>query len=367
MSTAPSLHGLGAAQCLRWQPALVALLLVLVLHALLLALLPIGIGGGFDGGVRAWMQARQIVVPPVVARSAAAPAAVVAKPRRVATAPTAPTAPALVAAEPAVPEAATPTTAEPVEAATAEAAALPEAAASAVSSEPAPPIAAEAGGLAPPTFATRMPPAVVLRFELRRGTLTGDGEMVWQPRADGYAMAMNASVFGLPVLNWSSQGGFDSDGLAPERFVDRRRSRDVRAANFQRDKGLITFSGPPIAYPLIPGAQDRLSWMVQLPAIIEAAPSAFVPGARIPLFVAGARGDADLWTFSVEGFESADVADGQVAGALRLLREPRRPFDTRVEVWLDPARHHLPVRLRLTLPQTGDSNDFVLREMNFVP
>lgn len=351
----------------RWRPALVALLVVLLLHALLLALLPIGVGAGFDGGVRAWMQARQIVLPAVVAPAPVQPPPVVERARR------APIAPALTAPEP-PPE---PVVSVPAEPAPAEASteptvmeipAVPEAAASAVAgNEPAPPPNPEAGGQPVPTFATRMPPAAVLRFELRRGGLTGDGELVWQPRPDAYAMAMNASAFGLPILSWSSQGGFDTNGLAPERFADRRRNRDVRAANFQRDKGLITFSGPTIEYPLVAGSQDRLSWMVQVPAIITAAPASFTPGTRIPLFVAGARGDADLWTFTVEAIESVDIIGGRVENTLRLLREPRKPFDTRVEVWLDPARHHLPVRLRLTLPQSGDSNEFMLKEMTFPP
>lgn len=355
------LPALDAARRAAWRPALVAVLVALLLHALLLALLPLGVGAGFDGGVQAWMQARQIVLAPPVVAAPDTPA----PPRRAARAERAPAAAAPAAeAAPEAPAPAEPTSAEP---SGAEGAAAPDAAASAVArtAEPSPPIAPEAGGQAVPTFATRMAPAAVLRFELRRGTLTGEAELVWQPRADGYAVVMHASVFGSPLLNWSSQGGFDTNGLAPERFVDRRR-RDVRAASFQRDKGMITFSGPPIAYPLLPGSQDRLSWMLQLPAIIQAAPAQFAPGARIPLFVSGARGDADLWTFTVEDVETVDVAGGRVQGALRLLREPRRPFDTRVEVWLDPARHHLPVRLRLTQPQSGDSNEFVLREMDFV-
>lgn len=40
-----------------------------------------------------------------------------------------------------------------------------------------------------------------------------------------------------------------------------------------------------------------------------------------------------------------------MAQALHLRREPTRSYDTRVEVWLDPQRQHLPVRaLFTTLP-----------------
>ncbi len=47
----------------------------------------------------------------------------------------------------------------------------------------------------------------------------------------------------------------------------------------------------------MPGTQDRLSWMLQLAAIVEAAPERHGPGARVSMFVVGARGDADVWTF----------------------------------------------------------------------
>ena len=36
-------------------------------------------------------------------------------------------------------------------------------------------------------------------------------------------------------------------------------------------------------------------------------------------------------------------------------------IDTRVEVWLDPGRHHLPVRIRLSNERGGEALDFVLR------
>lgn len=332
------------------------LLAVLLAHALLLGLLPLGVGGGWQGGVKPALQVRQIVVPaPAAAEPApAAPAVAAALPEVAPPPPPAPAAsqplPPVAAIEPAVSAASAASAAEP---AITTAAAPPP--------PPAPP-ASEGGGEAVPVYATRMPAAVRLRYDLKRGALAGNGELAWQPADGRYLLTMEGSAFSINVLNWRSEGGFDAAGIAPERFVDRRRGRDVRAANFQRDKGLITFSGPQVEYPLHPGAQDRLSWMLQLAAIVAADPPKYGPGARISLFVAGARGDADVWTFSVEASESLDLPVGPVANALRLRREPRKPYDTLGEVWLDPARTYLPVRVRLSVPQADDSTEFLLRE-----
>jgi Protein of unknown function (DUF3108) len=207
----------------------------------------------------------------------------------------------------------------------------------------------------------------VMQFELKRAGLTGSGELTWHPAESGYALQMHGTAFGLPIISWISQGGFDVNGLAPDRFVDRRRARDVRAANFQRDKGRITFSGPDIEHPLVPGSQDRLSWMMQLAAVLAADPTAFAPGARVAMFVAGARGDADVWAFGVQGVEDVEVIEGRIAGAWRLLREPRKPYDTRVEVWVDPARHFLPVKLRLIQPNSGEGFEFNLQRLTLAP
>ncbi len=213
----------------------------------------------------------------------------------------------------------------------------------------------------PPTYRTRVPPSTQLQYELRRGALTGEGELRWQRSADGYEMSMEGSVFGFQVLSQASRGGFDLAGVAPLRFVDRRRGRDLRAANFQRDRGLITYSGSSAQYPLPAGAQDRLSWMVQLAAIVEAEPARFRPGEQVEMAVSGSRGDTDVWTFTVSGREAVDIAGARLERSLALRREPRKPYDTRVEVWLDPARHHLPARIRLSSERGAEALDFVLK------
>lgn len=222
-------------------------------------------------------------------------------------------------------------------------------------------LAAAAGAaVAPPTYRTRIPPSAVLRYDLRRGALGGEGELRWQRDGDRYEMQLQGTVFGLTLLWQTSRGGFDAAGIAPERFLDRRRGREQRAASFQRERGLITYSGDEAQHPLVPGAQDRLSWMAQLAAIVEADPPRWRPGAQVEMAVSGSRGDSDVWTFTVTGLETIALVGGRTLEALALKREPRKPFDTAVEVWLDPGRHHLPVRMRLSNGRDGEALQFVL-------
>lgn len=287
--------------------------------------------------------------PRLSVRSVAMPAAVPAPDAPPTVAPAAPPKPVPTARASQVPR---PETAP--EPATAAIASAPEATAP-PAPEPAPaPAAVVADAVPPPAvelpvYATRLPAAGRWRYQLQRGIAAGEADLSWAPASDGrYELRLEGRIAGVTVLDWVSQGTVEAQGLAPERFAIRRRGRDQQAANFQRDAGKITFSGPTYELPLLPGVQDRLGWLLQLPAVIDAAPERFGPDSRVVLMVVGARGGADVWTFSVLGPEF--VAD---TPALKLLREARRPRDTQVEIWLDPARGHLPLRARLSQPDGG--------------
>lgn len=370
-------------------PPLAGLLLaVLLAHAWLLAGLPLGPGEPVQAAVPT-LRVRQIELQPPLPTAAAAkvqPAgASLPRPRPLAPRPDRPPVmpadPAAVAdgevrsSEPVDVE----EQALPVEAAEGSLAAMPSPAASTASTAdaayvvgpgnapalpPGTPLTVEmvsSGGQAPPVYPTRLPGAATLRYELRRGPLTGEGSLHWEPGPDRYELRIEGRAFGVPILGWISRGGFDAAGLAPLRFVDRRRGRDLRAASFQRDRGVISWSTSTAEAPLLAGAQDRVSWIVQLAAIVEADPVRFEPGQRVVMQVAGARGDVDAWVFGVVAREKVELQGGKVESALRLRREPRKPFDTVVDVWLDPARSHLPARLKLTAAGGGDGLEFVLR------
>jgi hypothetical protein len=228
---------------------------------------------------------------------------------------------------------------------------------------PAASAAIDAEGAPPPLYATQLPPPLTLRYELRRGRLSGSGDLHWRPEAGRYGLRLEGSVMGLSVLTQDSSGALVAHGLAPERFTDQRARRPMVAANFEREAGRIRFSGPSHEVPWQPGVQDRLSWMVQLAAVAQAEPQRLAAGERIVLQVVGARGDASTWAFRSLGPETLTLFAEPIE-TVRLLREPRHPYDTRVEVWLDPARHHLPVRAAMG---SGDDDRLELRLRELVP
>lgn len=211
------------------------------------------------------------------------------------------------------------------------------------------------------TYATRIPSSTQLNFTLQRGTAAGEATLHWQVDAGRYLLQLQATLPQGRAIEQRSQGGFDEAGLAPERLADRRRGRDVRAANFQREQGKISFSGPRWEWPLHGGAQDRLSWLVQLVAIAAAAPDAMHEGAELSMWVAGTRGALNVWRFEVRGRQQLPAPSGD-APVWWLVREPEHPYDLRVEVWLDPTRGHWPLKLRQTQVPGGEPLEWTLRD-----
>ncbi len=210
-----------------------------------------------------------------------------------------------------------------------------------------------------PIYPTRIPPPTRLTYALQRGAASGVAVLDWQFDADGYRLQLSSAMSQGRPVDRHSQGGFDAAGLAPLRLADQQRGRDVRAANFQRERGLVSFSGPRWEWPLYPGTQDRLSWLVQLVAIAAAAPDSLREGAVLSMWVVGTRGALSAWRFEVRGRETLSVAAGD---AWLLVREPEHPYDLRIELWLDPARGHWPARMRQAQVPGGEPLQWLLRD-----
>lgn len=212
-------------------------------------------------------------------------------------------------------------------------------------------------------YPTRIARSFTVLYQMQRGGIRGSGEFLWKRTGDTYEAHLKGTVAGLALLNWASQGGFDAAGVAPHSYTERRLGKSPREAIFLRSESRIDFSGSSPDIPLVPGTQDRVSWLVQLQAILAADPAKANAGERIVIPVVGARGHAETWIFEASGAETIKTP----AGALRtqkLTRALHKPDDTRAEVWVEPARQFLPVRIRLTLPPFDAALDMTLADVS---
>jgi hypothetical protein len=228
----------------------------------------------------------------------------------------------------------------------------------------APPAASQpAGDEVIPRYRTQMPATATLRYQVSRGMLHGSGELQWRPQGDQYELKLESKLGGMTLLTQISRGGFDADGIAPVRFTDWRVRRSTVAANFQRDAGKVSFSGSTQELPLEPGVQDRVSWMVQLAAIVAAQPNLRTPGAKVVMHVVGANADASIWAFKCVGNETVETELGAI-DAVKYVREPRGPNDTTAQAWLDSKHHFLPARA--TLRSGPNDEGFELRLLDVI-
>ncbi len=206
----------------------------------------------------------------------------------------------------------------------------------------------------------QVPPSADLRYDVSADSkgmpYSARGHLKWEQDGQRYKTSMEISVLFLGSLTQTSEGQINAKGLVPERFTDRKRSE--RAAHFDHATQRIRYSNNAPDAPLLPGVQDRLTVNLQLAALFNAQPSAFREGQTLRLPVSGVDA-SEIWLFQVGPQTRLTVPAGDFE-VRKLTRSPRRPYDRMVEVWLAPALHHLPVRMRVTEPN-GDYFDLQLR------
>ena len=197
-----------------------------------------------------------------------------------------------------------------------------------------------------PTHAFRVAAPVRIKYEAKGNKFpySLNAELLWQHDGSRYDARMAFSAGFLPVLSQTRSGQITAQGLAPLRFADKKRSEV--AAHFVREQGRVSFSANTPDAPLLAGAQDRLSILLQLGAMVAGDPGAYPQASTLTLQIIGPR-DADIWLFTV-GEEETLALPGGGQPTLKLLRNPREAFDQKVELWLASAMDYLPVRLRIT-------------------
>lgn len=186
---------------------------------------------------------------------------------------------------------------------------------------------------------------------------TVNGELLWQQDGQTYEARLEISHFLFGYRIQTSKGALGSDGLAPVRFGDKTRGGEL-AAHFQREKNIISFSANTPDAPLTPVAQDQLSVLMQIGAMLAAEPSRFVPSSQWTFEAAGPR-SVETWTFTTGPAEELQLPGGRVH-ALKFTREPSAQYDTKVELWLALEQAYLPVHIKIT-QSNGDYAEMLWR------
>jgi hypothetical protein len=198
-----------------------------------------------------------------------------------------------------------------------------------------------------------IPASIKLIYEVQANKFpyTLNGELVWIHAKGGYQASLTFGAFGLK-RSQTSRGQIGPEGLMPERFSDKFRSE--LAAHFNRQLGKVTFSANTPDMPLLAGAQDRLSVLIQLAAMAASAPDRFTSATTLTIQTVGPR-DADLWLFTIQESEPLTLPGGTLE-VVKLTRNPRQAYDQQVDIWLAPSLGYLPARIRIT-ESSGDYVD----------
>lgn len=149
----------------------------------------------------------------------------------------------------------------------------------------------------------------------------------------------------------SSRGTIAADGLRPLEYEDVRSRREPARARFAWEAKMLTlqFRDGPQTRPMPAHAQDRLSFLFAF---------AFrAPGKQPTVFnVVDGKGVAE-YTFENAGRQRIRIPAGEF-DALRLVKRKESPDDSSSEIWVDPSRSYLPLRV-LVVQKDGTRIDQV--------
>lgn len=178
-------------------------------------------------------------------------------------------------------------------------------------------------------------------YAFTQGGEQGQARLSWQFQAgDRYALTLERWLGPRQLPTWHSEGRLGAQGLMPERHLARQAGRVRQALHFDRAQGRLRTGAGPLQGSLPTGVQDRLSWWIQLAALMAAEPAP-QPGLRLRIPVASMRAQVQDWEFELV----------RQQGTLWQLRRETHTgrAELQWELWLDGARGFMPVQLRFSL------------------
>jgi hypothetical protein len=196
--------------------------------------------------------------------------------------------------------------------------------------------AASESVLARPFDAPAPPQSLHWRYRLQNADGEGVADLRWEQDGEHYRANLTRRVGDRELPQWQSSGRLAGWGLQPLRFETLRNGRVREALSFEPETARLWHSAQTEARHLPEATQDRLSWILQLAAWLNG--RAWRPEElEVDLLIVGWRGEPQHWRFV--------LPRGGYQGGLLHLRGQRRFGAHEIEVWLDPGREYLPVRL----------------------
>ncbi|MBV8633091.1 MAG: DUF3108 domain-containing protein [Burkholderiaceae bacterium] len=225
---------------------------------------------------------------------------------------------------------------------------------------------------APVHYKVELPPSAELKYDLEQVRANGgnpsygSSKISWQNLGDKYQVTGEASVLFISLFKFTSEGVFDSYGIAPVTYSEKRIRRSETATHFNRDeRNNISFSASSLSYPIKGGEQDTSSVVWELAGIGRGDREKFIPGAQIDLFVAGTR-DADIWSILVVGQEEIDIDHAKMQ-TWHVTRFPRAgSYERKIDIWLAPQDQWYPVKIRQT-EKSGDYYEMTMTSVRALP
>lgn len=190
-----------------------------------------------------------------------------------------------------------------------------------------------------------LPARVDIRYAVQYGEggfTAGEARYVWQSRGGRYSLSSSVEAKGLASLfisgriTQTSEGVVDEGGLRPEQYASQQGDRRQDAARFDWNQNQIQLSGARGSVPLVPQAQDLLSFPFQLAATARAGEPEF------NLAVSNGR-KLQIYRFRVVGEERINLP-GRSVDTLHL--QGGRESTGTLDVWLDQNAMSLPVQVR---------------------
>lgn len=170
---------------------------------------------------------------------------------------------------------------------------------------------------------------------------SGHSVLKWQ-HDSRYRMSIKTSSM-LMSYTQSSSGLYDAEGLKPLNYQERK----SRQAYFDYAKKHITFKGRDQQVALEPGAQDRVSAVMQLRYLLKSGRLTPQPGKQVAIQIAGTH-NAPVWKFAINSVQEIKIPMGTVK-AIQVTKVSSSDGKKDIlNAWFMPERDWLPAKLEFS-------------------